>query len=182
LILGRFSAPLNPRRIRQTHGMEVERELEELGLVLPAAATLPAGVEIPFSWVRVRGDRAFVAGHGALNTDGSPAGPFGKVPSEVSLEDAQQSARLAILAALASVKAALGDLDRITAWLTVSGYVNAEPGFAQTTAVINPVSELLVRLFGTDAGAHARSAIGVAALPLDLPVIVSAEIEIEIER
>jgi enamine deaminase RidA (YjgF/YER057c/UK114 family) len=162
----------------QTGGVEVERRLGELDLVLPLAASLPADVRVPFAWVRVRGDRAFIAGHGALNADGSPAGPFGKVPSEVSLEDAQHSARLAILAVLSSVKAALGDLDRITAWLTVSGHVNAEPGYPQTTAVINPVSDLLLELYGAYVGTHARTAIGVAALPLNLPVIISAEIEI----
>ena len=83
--------------------MKVERRLEELGLVLPSAPTFPAGVEIPFAWVRVRGDRAYVAGHGPLSADGSPAGPFGKVPSVVSPEEAQRSARLAILAALSSI-------------------------------------------------------------------------------
>ncbi len=158
--------------------MKVERRLEELGLVLPPAPTFPAGVEIPFAWVRVRGDRAYVAGHGPLSADGSPAGPFGKVPSVVSPEDAQDSARLAILAALSSMRAALGDLDRVAAWLTVSGHVNADPGYAQTTAVINPVSELLLDLYGSDAGIHARTAIGVAALPLNLPVVISAEVEI----
>ncbi|MFZ0250127.1 MAG: RidA family protein [Acidimicrobiales bacterium] len=158
--------------------MKVERRLEELGLVLPPAPTFPAGVEIPFAWVRVRGDRAYVAGHGPLSADGSPAGPFGKVPSVVSPEDARDSARLAILAALSSMRAALGDLDRVAAWLTVSGHVNADPGYAQTTAVINPVSELLLDLYGSDAGIHARTAIGVAALPLNLPVVISAEVEI----
>jgi enamine deaminase RidA (YjgF/YER057c/UK114 family) len=162
----------------QTRGVEVERRLEELGFVIPAAASFPPGVEIPFAWVRVRGDRAFVAGHGALNADGSPAAPFGKVPSEVSLEAAQHSARLALVAVFSSIKAALGDLDRVAAWLTISGHVNADPGYAQTTAVINPVSELLRRLYGPDAGTHARTAIGVAALPLNLPVVISAEIEI----
>ena len=63
-------------------------------------------------------------------------------------------------------------------WLTVNGYVNAEPGYRQTTAVINPCSELILDVYGTEAGAHARSAIGVASLPLDLPVVVSAEVEI----
>jgi enamine deaminase RidA (YjgF/YER057c/UK114 family) len=165
--------------VGQTTTMDVERRLEELGLVLPAAATFPAGIEIPFSWVRLRGDRGFIAGHGALNVDGSPTGPFGQVPGEVSLEDAQQSARLAGLAILSSLKDALGDLDRIAAWLTVSGYINAEPGYAQTTAVINPVSELIVDLYGANAGTHARTAIGVAALPLNLPVVIAAEVEIE---
>ncbi len=158
--------------------MEVERRLEELRLTLPAAASLPAGVEIPFAWVRVRGSRAFIAGHGALDADGSPAGPFGQVPTEVSLEDAQRSAMLAVLAVLSSIQVVLGDLDRVAAWLTVSGHVNAEPGYPHTTAVINPVSELLLRLYGAESGAHARTAIGAAALPLNLPVVISAEIEI----
>jgi hypothetical protein len=68
---------------------EIAKRLAELGLALPAEATLPPGLEIPFRWVRVRRDRAFVSGHGALAADGTPLGPFGKVPSEVSLEQAQ---------------------------------------------------------------------------------------------
>lgn len=159
--------------------MDVERRLDKLGLTLPAEAALPPGVDIPFAWVRVRGNRAFVSGHGALGPDGSPAGPFGKVPSDVTLEEAEQSARLAALAVLASLKTALGDLDRVTAWLMVNGYVNAEPGYAQTTAVINPFSELIVDLYGADTGSHARTAIGVATLPLNLPVVISAEVEID---
>ncbi len=146
--------------------------------MLPAAAIFPTGVEIPFAWARVRGNRAFIAGHGALRLDGSPSGPFGKVPSDVSLEDAQHSAELAVLAVLSSVKAALGDLDRVAAWLVVNGHINAEPGYAGTTSVINPASKLLLDLYGADAGTHARTAIGAAALPLNLPVVISAEIEI----
>ena len=105
---------------------------------------LPPGVKIPFSWVRVRGNRAYVSGHGPLHADGSPAGPFGKVPTEVSLEQAQESTLLATLAILSSLKATLGDLDRVTAWLMVNGFVNAEPGYPQTTAVLNPLSDLIV--------------------------------------
>jgi len=156
----------------------VEQRIEELGLALPEAAKLPAGVTIPFEWVRVRGTRAFISGHGSLAIDGSPAGPFGRVPSEVSLEDAQASAQSAMLAMLGSLKRAIGDLDRVAAWLTISGHVNAEAGYSQTTLVVNPASELLIDLYGTDAGRHARTAIGVAALPLDLPVILAAEVEI----
>jgi len=156
----------------------VEQRIQELGLVLPAPAQLPPGVTIPFEWVRVRGPRAFVSGHGSLAVDGSPAGPFGRVPSEVSLEDAQASAQSAMLALLGSLKRAIGDLDRVAAWLTISGHVNAEPGYSQTTLVVNPASELLLDLYGTDAGQHARTAIGVAALPLDLPVILAAEVEL----
>ncbi len=124
------------------------------------------------------GNRAFVSGHGALAADGSPLGPFGKVPSQVSLEDAQASARAATLAMLASLKRAVGELDKVAAWLMVYGNVNADPGYPQTTLVANPASELLVDLYGADAGAHARTAIGMAALPLDLPVILAAEVEL----
>jgi enamine deaminase RidA (YjgF/YER057c/UK114 family) len=139
---------------------------------------LPPGVEIPFAWVRVRGDRAYVSGHGALQPDGAPAGPFGKVPGPVSLDEAQHSALLATLAMLASLQRALGDLDRITAWLVINGYVSADTGYAQTTAVLNPCSALILDLYGAERGSHARTAIGVAALPLNLPVVLSAEIEI----
>jgi enamine deaminase RidA (YjgF/YER057c/UK114 family) len=159
--------------------MHVERRLEELGLVLPALATLPAGVEIPFAWVRVHGERAFVSGHGALDASGTPAGPFGKVPSEISLNDAQHSARLATLAILSSLQTALGDLDRVSAWLMINGHVNADPGYRETTAVMNPCSEFIVDLYGPDAGTHARTAIGVATVPLNLPVVISAEVAIE---
>ncbi len=156
----------------------VEERLKEMGLDLPAEAKVPPGMTIPFQWVRVRGRRAFVSGHGALAADGSPFGPFGKVPSQVSLEDAQASARAATLAMLASLKRAVGELDKVAAWLMVYGNVNADPGYPQTTLVANPASELLVDLYGADAGAHARTAIGMAALPLNLPVILAAEVEL----
>jgi enamine deaminase RidA (YjgF/YER057c/UK114 family) len=156
----------------------IESRLDSLGLVLPAPPKLPPGVTIPFDWVRVRGHRVFVSGHGPLAEDGSPAGPFGKVPSEVSLEDAQHSARLTALAIVAALKTTLGDLDRIAAWAMVNGFVNAESGYAQTTAVLNPFSDLILEVFGPEIGAHARTAIGVATLPLDLPLVVSAELEL----
>ncbi len=106
----------------------VEERLSAMGLRLPPAPKVPSGVAIPFEWVRVRGQRVFVSGHGALSPDGTPMGPFGSVPSQVSLEDAQTSARLATLSMLGGLKRALGDLDRVVAWLTVSGFVNADPG------------------------------------------------------
>jgi enamine deaminase RidA (YjgF/YER057c/UK114 family) len=158
--------------------VDIAQRLAARGLHLPAPMILPAGVEIPFAWVRVRGDRAYVSGHGALDPGGTPAGPFGRVPDQVSLPEAQHSAHLAVLALLASLRSALGDLDRVSAWLTVSGYVQAEAGYGQTTTVMNPASELILDLYGSDAGTHARSAIGVAALPLNLPVVISAEVAI----
>ena len=156
----------------------IETRLTDLGLRLPASPKLPPGVTIPFEWVRVRGKRAFVSGHGPLAPDGAPAGPFGKVPSEVPLEAAQESARLTALAMLSSLKEATGDLDRIAAWGIVNGFVNADPGYGQTTLVLNPFSDLILELFGPDIGAHARTAIGVATVPLNLPLVVSAEVEL----
>jgi hypothetical protein len=112
-------------------GMERERQLERLRLELPPPPVTPPGVEIPFAWVRVSGSRVLLSGHGALGRDGTPAGPFGKVPSEIPVELAQASAQRATLAMLSSLRAAVGDLDRVTAWLTVSGHVNADPGFTR---------------------------------------------------
>jgi enamine deaminase RidA (YjgF/YER057c/UK114 family) len=132
-------------------------------------------VRIPFEWVRVVGSRCVLSGHGALDLDGAPSGPFGRVPSEVSLEAAQGSARLTILAMLSAMRVALGSLDRVRDWVSLNGFVNAEPGYPQTTAVLNPASDLLLEVFG-EHGKHARTAIGAAALPLNLPVIMSAEV------
>ena len=156
----------------------VEQRLAERGLVLPGEPKLPPGVTIPFQWVRVQGRRAFLSGHGALSPRGEPQGPFGSVPSQVSLEQAQESACLAMLSRLASLKRGVGDLDNVAAWMTVNGFINADPGYAQTTLVMNPASELLLDIFGQGPGSHARIAPGVAALPFDLPVIIAAEVEI----
>jgi enamine deaminase RidA (YjgF/YER057c/UK114 family) len=158
--------------------MSVAERLAELRLVLPGEMRLPPGVEIPFQWARVCGNRVFISGHGALAADGSPAGPFGRVPSEVSLAQAQQSARLATLAMLGSLSRSLGSLDLVSCWLMVSGFVNADPDYAQTTLVINPCSDLLLSLYGQERGAHARTAMGVSATPLNLPVVIAAEAEI----
>jgi len=159
---------------------DVEARLAGRGLVLPPEPEVPPGVTIPFCWVRVRRRRGFLSGHGALSPDGAPLGPFGSVPSQVSLEQAQTSACSALLSMLATLKRAIGDLDDVAAWLTVNGFVNADPGYAQTTLVMNPVSDLLFELYGPDRGGHARIAPGVAGLPFNLPVIIAAEVEISV--
>jgi enamine deaminase RidA (YjgF/YER057c/UK114 family) len=158
--------------------MKIEARLQELGLVLPESMKAPAGVKLPFANVRVRGNRAYIAGHGPLLPDGSLARPLGKVGAEVSEQEAYQSARLVTLAILASLKRELGDLDRVTAWLRVFGMVNTAPGFNRQPAVINGFSDLILELYGPEAGQHARSAVGMAALPFDIPVEIEAEVEI----
>ncbi|MCL5951424.1 MAG: RidA family protein [Chloroflexi bacterium] len=156
----------------------IEAKLEAMGLALPEQTVSP-GMKLRFKWVRVHGNRAYVSGHGPLNPDGTVAGPLGKVGQEVTPEQAYQSARLVALAVLGSLKRELGDLDRVTAWLRVFGMVNAAPGFNQTPPVINGFSDLIMELYGDEAGTHARSAVGVAALPFNIPVEIEAEVEIK---
>lgn len=158
----------------------VEERLSELGLTLPAPVQVPPGVDLPFAFVRVRGNRAYVAGHGPQNPDGSLAEPRGKLGSELSVEQGYHAARLTALSILASLKRELGDLERISAWLRVFGMVNSAPTFDQQPAVINGFSELILELYGPERGRHARSAVGMAALPFNLPVEIEAELEIVI--
>ena len=157
----------------------VEAKIEALGLYLPEPIKPPPGVVLPFQFVRVSGDRAYVSGHGPQQADGSLAGPFGKVGTDVSEEEAYQVARLVTLAMIASLKRELGDLDRIKAWLRVFGMVNAAPSFVRTPLVINGCSDLLFELFGPERGQHARSAVGMASLPFDLAVEIEAEVLID---
>jgi enamine deaminase RidA (YjgF/YER057c/UK114 family) len=157
----------------------IENRLAELGLVLPEPMRLPPGAVLPFPWVRVRGGRAFVSGHGPLLADGSLAGPLGKVGDQVTPEQAYDASRLTALAILSSLRRELGDLDRVTAWLRVFGMVNTAPGFTATPTVINGFSDLILELWGPDAGSHARSAVGMAELPFSIPVEIEAEVEID---
>jgi enamine deaminase RidA (YjgF/YER057c/UK114 family) len=157
---------------------QIEQRLATLGLVLPPPMQAPPGVVLPFPWVRVFGNRAFISGHGPLAADGSLAKPLGKVGAELTQAQGYDAARLTGLAILASLKQALGDLDRIEAWLRVFGMVNAGPGFNRFPAVINGFSELILEVFGADVGAHARSAVGMAGLPFDIPVEIEAEVAI----
>jgi enamine deaminase RidA (YjgF/YER057c/UK114 family) len=158
--------------------MQIVSRLAALGLVLPAPMQVPPDVRLPFTNVRIRGNRAYIAGHGPQHPDGALAGPFGKVGAEVSVDEGYQAARLTALSILGSLQRALGDLDRIAAWLRVFGMVNAAPGFTQEPAVINGCSDLILEVFGPDIGAHARSAVGLAELPFRLPVEIEAEVEI----
>lgn len=103
----------------------------------------------------------------------------GQVGADVTEEQAYDAARLTALAVLASLQRALGDLDRVTGWLRVFGMVNTAPGFTRTPAVINGFSDLILDLWGPEAGSHARSAIGVAALPFNLPVEIEAEVAVD---
>jgi enamine deaminase RidA (YjgF/YER057c/UK114 family) len=156
---------------------KVEERLAKLGLALPAPIKPPAGVVLPFSFVRTLRNRAFISGHGPQNADGSIAAPLGKVGRDLTTEQGYAAARLVALSMLASIQRALADLDRVTAWGRVFGMVNSAPGFNAQPSVINGFSDLILELYGPEIGAHARSAVGMAELPFDIPVEVEAEIE-----
>ncbi len=157
-------------------GGGIAARLAALGLLLPPPVKVPDGVVLPFPWVNIQGNRAFVSGHGPQEADGAIAGPFGQVGGAVSVADACQLARKTALGMLASLQRALGDLDRIQAFGRVFGMVNSAPGFGQQPVVINSFSELILTVFGPEVGRHARSAIGVAALPFNMAVEVEAEL------
>jgi len=159
-----------------------EQRLKALGLQLPEPVKPPPGVVLPFQFVRVQGGRAFISGHGPTNADGSLARPLGKLGRELDVAQGAAAARLVALSVLGSLRRALGDLDRVTAWTRVFGMVNSAPGFNQQPSVINGFSDLVLEVFGPKIGAHARSAVGMAELPFDIPVEVEAEVEIRTQE
>lgn len=156
----------------------IDRRIAELGLTLPKPWTVSIPPNISASLVRVRGKSVFVSGHVPIDADGSPAGPFGRVGGEVTPEQGQQAARSAMLGILASLKAQIGDLDRIAAWLRVYGMVWSAPGFTGFPAVLNGASSLIHDVFGPEIGNHARVAIGVGATPFNAPLEIEAQLEL----
>lgn len=157
---------------------QIERRLAALGLILPAPIKPPPGTVLLFPFVNIRGATAYVSGHGPLAPDGSLAGPLGRVGAEVTPEEAERLAGLTALAVLASLREALGGLDRITGWNRVFGMVNAAPDFMAHPRVINGFSRLILDVFGPLTGRHARSAVGLASLPFGIAVEVEAEVSI----
>jgi YjgF/chorismate_mutase-like putative endoribonuclease len=155
---------------------KIEERLSALGLVLPQPLKPPAGVLLPFQFVRLVGDRALFSGHGPQNPDGGVAAPLGKLGRELSIEQGAVAAKLTALSILGSLQRALGDLDQITAWGRVFGMVNSAPGFNRQPSVINGFSDLILELFGPVVGAHSRSAVGMAELPFDIPVEIEGEV------
>ena len=159
--------------------MKIEAKLQKMGLELPPAVKVPTGVKLPFAFVRVYGGQAYISGHGPQNPDGALAGPFGKVGADLTVEQAYESAKQVALSMLGSLKRELGDLDRVQAWLRVHGMVNCGADFTQQPAVINGFSDLILELYGQQRGAHARSAVGMAALPFNMPVEIEALVAID---
>lgn len=150
--------------------MTVSDRLAELGIVIPEVAK-PVASYLPAT---VSGNLVFTAGQLPFVEGALPA--TGKVGAEVSADAAKEMARTAVLNALAAAQTAIGSVDRITRIVKLVVFVASAPDFSGQPAVANGASDTLVEIFG-DAGRHARSAVGVAVLPLDAPV----ELELIVE-
>lgn len=149
----------------------IEKRLEELGVVLPAAPAAAANY-VP---AVVSGSMLYVSGQLPIGPEGLTA--KGMLGADVSVEDAREAAKLCAINVLAQAKAALGSLDRIARIVKLTGFVASAPGFLDQPKVVNGASDFLVEALG-DKGRHARSAIGVAGLPLGAAVEIEAIIEI----
>ena len=154
----------------------IDERLAELGLELPQPFAAPPGVEFRFALVRVSGGLGYVSGH--LPMDGGEVLVRGRVGEELSVEQGYGAARLATLSILASLRRELGDLDRVSGWVRALGLVRCAPGFDKPPAVINGFTDLVLELWGEQAGRHARTAIGAAELPFGVPVEIEAIIEV----
>ncbi len=155
--------------------MTPDERLVERGIELPALARNPRASG---NFVQARRSRGFlyISGHGPFR-DGELAYK-GKVGGDLTLEQGYEAARLTGLQLLAVVREELGSLDRVAMWVKLLGMVNCAPGFTQTPAVINGCSDLIVEVFGPERGVHARSAVGMAELPLGMAVEIEAIVEV----
>lgn len=149
----------------------IVEKLAAMGLALPA---VPAPVAAYVNCVR-SGNLLFLSG--GLPIDGERK-IIGRVPTDVSIEQAQEGARMIILNRLAVIKDAIGSLDKVRQIVSLGGFVNSEPDFYGHPQVVNGASELLVELFG-DRGKHSRTALGAAALPLNVAVEINLIVEVE---
>jgi enamine deaminase RidA (YjgF/YER057c/UK114 family) len=149
----------------------IEERLAELGIELPAPMQPPPGVTFSFDLVRVHDGLAHVSGPGPV--DGAETLARGRVGADMEVAEAAAAARSVALATIASLREALGDLDRVDSWVRCFGMVSCVADFGAMPAVINGFSETINEIWG-EAGRHARSAIGVAALPFGWPVEVES--------
>ena len=143
--------------------MSIEQRLKDLGITLPpprppAFGYVPVVVEIGLAWVS-----------GQLPWDGDRLMAKGRLGEDVDVETGRTVARCCLLNGLAVLRKALGSLDRVKRIVKVVGFVSSAPGFYEQPAVVDGASRTIAEIFG-DAGQHARSAVGVAALPRDVPV------------
>ena len=155
--------------------MSAETKIAELKLQLPPAPK-PGGVYQP---VLVRGNLAYVSGHGPVLEDKSYI--TGRVGSDLDTAAAKDAARQTGLAILASLRARLGSLDRVKQLVRSFGMVNATPDFAEHPQVINGYSELMAEVFGPENGVGTRSAVGMGSLPNNIAVEIEAVFEVTVD-
>jgi len=155
----------------------IDERLAELGLELPRPFAAPPGVEFRFDLVRLSGGLGYVSGH--LPMDGSQVLVTGRVGNGgLTVEQGQEAARLTGLSIFASLRETLADLDRVSGWVRALGLVQCAAGFDKPPAVINGFTDLVLDVWGPEAGSHARTAIGAAQLPFDVPVELEAIVEV----
>jgi enamine deaminase RidA (YjgF/YER057c/UK114 family) len=150
----------------------VEKKLASLGISLPTPAT-PIANYVPF--VR-SGNMLVVSGQLCFGTEGNLVAK-GQLGDGVSMDDGQKAARACAINLLAQLKSALGDLDKVTRVVRLGGFINSAPGFTDGPKVMNGASDLMVEVFGEN-GRHARSTVGVAALPANAAVEVEGQFEV----
>ncbi|MDE0768610.1 MAG: RidA family protein [Opitutaceae bacterium] len=153
--------------------MNAEAKIAELNIELPPAPA-PMGVYKP---IVILNGVAYLSGHGPLRSDGTLI--LGRVGSEIDQQAGYDAARQTGLAMLATLRSALGSLDKVKRVVKVLGMVNCTSDFEQHPAVINGCSELFAQVFGEEAGVGARSAIGMGSLPGNIPVEVEGIFELE---
>ena len=151
---------------------QAEERLRQMGLELPTPPS-PAGSYVP---AMRTGNLVFLSAAGPRVPDGPMV--VGKVGRDLTAEQAQEAARTTALNLLANLKAAIGDLDKVSQIVKVFGMVNCTADFVDHPKVINGCSDLLVEVFG-DKGRHARAAVGVASVPFGSPVSIDMVVEVE---
>ena len=151
---------------------QIEKKLADLGIVLP---TPSAPISNYVGFVRT-GSLLIVSGQICFGVDGKLVAK-GKLGSSVSIEDGQKAARACAINLLAQCKLALGDLDKIVRVVRLGGFINSEPNFIDGPKVMNGASDLVVEVLG-DKGRHARTTVGVAALPVDAAIEVEGMFEV----
>jgi enamine deaminase RidA (YjgF/YER057c/UK114 family) len=153
-------------------GVDVYKRLQELNIILPEPRA-PVANYIP---ARPSGNLVFLSGHGPRTADDQQM--TGKVGKDLTVEEGYQAARLTGLNLLASLQQEIGDLNRVRCFIKVMGMVNVDASFTDMPLVINGFSDLMVDIFG-ERGKHARSAVGMASLPRNIPVEIEVIVEIQ---
>jgi enamine deaminase RidA (YjgF/YER057c/UK114 family) len=150
----------------------IEKKLAEVGITLPTPAA-PIANYLPF--VRT-GNTVVISGQLCFGSDGKLVAK-GQLGAAVSIEDGQKAARACVVNLLSQLKGAIGDLDKVVRVIRLGGFINSAAGFADGPKVMNGASDLIVEVFG-DKGRHARTTVGVSALPLDAAIEVEGLFEV----